>query len=216
MTTTDDIDRIPLSRERLLVAAVAFADEHGIDAMSMRKLAGSLGYEVMSLYNHVKNKGDLLNGMVEAVSDEVEVPTGDDTDWVAALRTVAVSSRDMFRRHPWAARTFINSGTGPNRLEQMEAVLGVLRRAGFTEAQTCHAYHALMLHMVGHALLAEEFPYDDEELGEAAARFLTTLDTARYPHVTEHIHQHVHPPTGDDFEFGLDLLLDGLSRLLPR
>lgn len=204
-------ERVPLSRDRVLAAAVARADRGGIDSLTMRGLAADLGFEVMSLYNHVANKDDLLDGMTELVTAEVDHPP-DGPDWRAAIRLTVVSAHEMFGRHRWAARCWIGRRTGPARLDHMEAVLRCLRTAGFSETEACQAFHALMLHMVGTTLLAEAFPLESDELEQAASEYLDALAVERYPYVAEHIRQHVDPPEGDDFRFALDLLLDGLER----
>src|SRR3954453_16168890 len=138
---------IPLSRGRILRAALTIADEQGIEALSMRKLAQALGYEAMSLYNHVANKDDLLDGLLDAVLDETEPPAPDEP-WDAAIRASAVSVHDALRRHTWAAPLLMSAAhVRPSRLRYMDSLLGRLRAAGFGPETTYHAYHVLDGHI---------------------------------------------------------------------
>lgn len=205
-----------LNRDRVLRAAIALADEHGIDALSMRRLGQELGVEAMSLYNHVANKDDLESGIVEIVLGEIEVPSG--ADWKAALRRTAISSHDAFVRHRWACSLMMRaSGVSPARMRWMEAVLRTLREAGFSADLTHHAYHALDSHITGFTLWQVSMPFETkEELDDIAGWFLSQIPTDEYPYVVEHAHQHLEPASPDgksEFEFGLDLILDGLERL---
>ena len=211
-----DEPRLPLSRERVLDAAIALADEGGIESLSMRKLGQELGVEAMSLYNHVANKDDLESGIVEIVLGEIEVPSG--ADWKAALRRTAISSHDAFVRHRWACNLMMRaSGVSPARMRWMEAVLRTLREAGFSADLTHHAYHALDSHITGFTLWQVSMPFETkEELDDIAGWFLSQIPTDEYPYVVEHAHQHLEPASPDgksEFEFGLDLILDGLERL---
>jgi AcrR family transcriptional regulator len=218
--------RTPLTRERVLRAAVALADDGGVDALSMRRLAKELGVEAMSLYNHVANKGDLVEGMVDLVLGEVQLPS-DEADWQAAIRTCAISFHDVLLEHPWAARLVLAPGGYSDRvldsprLHYMEWLLGQLRDAGFSADATYHAYHALDAHILGftlwqlgHMATAKELA-GNEGLAKLAARFLRQLEEQESPHLAEHVRQHMDAPKDDgarEFEFGLDLILDGLAR----
>jgi AcrR family transcriptional regulator len=209
--------RTPLSRERVLRAAIALADAGGIESVSMRKLGQELGVEAMSLYNHVANKDDIQNGIVEIVLGEIEVPAPG-ADWKTALRRTAISSHEAFVRHRWACGLMMRtSGPSPARMGWMEAVLRTLREAGFSPDLTHHAYHALDSHITGFTLWLVSMPFDTkEELDELAVGFLREIPADEYPYVIEHAHQHLAPasPGGrSEFEFGLDLILDGLERL---
>ena len=133
--------RIPLSRERILSAAITLADEGGIDSLSMRKLAEGLGVEAMSLYNHIANKDDLLAGIVEAVAGEIATPSAD-TDWKTAIREIATSAHESLLRHPWARDLWIRTSPGPARMRYGDSLLGALRSA-FSKDLTYHAYHIL-------------------------------------------------------------------------
>lgn len=208
--------RVPLNRERVLRAAIVLADEGGIEALSMRKLAQRLGVEAMSLYNHVANKDEILNGMVDLVVQEMDVaPDGD--DWKAVLREIAVSAHQVLLRHRWACSLIMSSGVSQAKLQQMESMLSALRQAGCSADLTHHAYHALESHIVGFTLwqVSLRLPASHEELARLGREFLRELPQEDFPHLTEHIVQHLDP--NDDhsgaFEFGLDLILDGVERL---
>jgi AcrR family transcriptional regulator len=209
--------RLPLSRERVMHAAIALADESGIEALSMRRLGQELGVEAMSLYNHVANKDDLEDGIVEIVLGEIEVPS-DGADWKAALRQTAISSHEVFVRHRWACGLMMGtSGVSPARLRWMEAVLRTLREAGFSADMTHHAYHALDSHITGFTLWQVSLPFETkEELVDLAEGFMREIPADEYPYVIEHAEQHLAPSSPDEateFEFGLELILDGLERL---
>jgi len=207
--------RIPLSRERVLEAAIALADARGIEALSMRKLAQELGVEAMSLYHHVAKKDDILNGIVDAVLGEIELPQGG-ADWKEAIRRSAVSAHDVFVRHPWACSLVLTmSGVSPARLRYMDALLGSLREGGFPPELTYHGYHALDSHIMGFTLWQGNFPATDE-LADLAATFVRQLPADEYPDLVEHVQQHLDGSDHggpSDFEFVLDLILDGLERL---
>ena len=210
--------RKPLTRERVLEAAIRLADESGIESLSMRKLGQELGVEAMSLYNHVKNKDEVLDGIVEAVVREVELPS-DETDWKTALRRHAISSHEALMRHSWAAGLWWRRAEGPDRMRGAEFMLRTLRKAGFSEDLTYHGYHVLVGHILGFTLQAQSFPIETrEELQKLAAEFLQDFPADEYPYLAEHIRQHVDPEDSDEgaFEFGLDLILDGLERLRDR
>ena len=206
--------RVPLSRERVLRAAIALADARGIEALSMRKLAQELGVEAMSLYHHVAKKDDILNGIVDVVLDEIELPAKG-TEWKDAIRRSAISAHNVFVRHPWACSLVLTmSGISPARLRYMDALLASLREAGFPPELTYHGYHALDSHIMGFTLWQGNFPAT-AELAELAANFLRELPAEEYPDLVEHIEQHLTPSGHDgegDFEFVLDLILDGLER----
>jgi AcrR family transcriptional regulator len=205
--------RRPLNRERVLQAALGLADREGIDALSMRRLAQDLGVEAMTLYYHVRNKGDLLDGLADLVTSEFEPPRPGDP-WKPAVRAAAISAHDALMRHPWAAELSFKTSVSQARLHWMDAFLGTLRAGGFSPAMTHHAYHALDSHIVGFTLWVVGITSDEADLPAMAATFLATLPVDGLPHLVEHIEQHVHP--SDDireFEFGLDLILDSLDRI---
>jgi len=207
--------RAPLSRERVLHAAMTLVDEGGIEALSMRKLAQELGVEAMSLYNHVANKDDILDGIVDLVAREIELPANG-VDWKTALRLCAISAHEALSRHPWAGGLWMSDRkVSPARLRHGDAMLRTLREAGFSKDLTYHAFHILQSHVLGFTLQRENFPFDKEELKELAATFLREFPGDEYPYLAEHIEQHVDPSDEHQgtFAFALDLILDGLERL---
>jgi AcrR family transcriptional regulator len=208
--------RVPLRRDLVLQAAIGLADQAGIDALSMRKLGQVLGVEAMSLYNHVANKDDILNAIVDIVESEIELPSPG-ADWKAALRRTAMSAHDVFERHPWAASlTLSANGARPARWRYMNALLGCLREAGFSAETTDHAYHALESHIAGFTLWAAQLEVDADELPDLASTFLEELPADEFPWLVEHVHQHLKERRPDDegsYAFGLDLILDGLERI---
>jgi AcrR family transcriptional regulator len=206
--------RIPLSRERILQAAVAMADAEGIDALTMRGLASQLQVEAMSLYNHVVNKDDLLDGMIELVAAEIEAPD-EAADWKAAVRRRAISAHDALLRHPWSSILWASRmNVGPARMRHMDAMLRQLREAGFAPGLLDVAFHTLENHIVGHALQASSFPFDAEDLPALSARYLEGFPSDEYPDLAAHIRHHMDRPADgvSSFEFGLDSILDALER----
>jgi AcrR family transcriptional regulator len=208
--------RIPLSRERVLRVAVAFADESGIASLTMRKLGEALGVEAMSLYNHVANKDELLDGMVDLVFGEIDLPSGA-TDWKAAMRERAISARHALSRHPWAIGLMESrTSPGPATLRHHDRVLGSLRGAGFSIAMAAHAFSVLDSYIYGFALQEASLPFDSaEETVEVAQTILAQFPRDEYPHLAELTVEHVLQPGydyGNEYEFGLDLILDGLDR----
>jgi AcrR family transcriptional regulator len=209
MSTT----RLPLSRERILERAVQIADAEGVDALTMRRLADDLGFEAMSLYRHVKNKDDVLGGILDAVLAEVESPAGDG-EWDEAIRRSAISVTDAFERHGWATDLLMTpGGVRPARLAYMNELLGRLREAGFSADTTYTAYHALDAHIFGFALWLASHTAIPPDVVERLARELSLDD---YPYLAEHRDQHLADGPHREvsaFEFGLDLILDGLRKL---
>ncbi len=207
----------------MLHAAIRLADEGGIESLTMRKLARTLGVEAMSLYNHVANKGDLVDAIVDLVVGEIELPaTGD--DWDVAIRKCAISAHEAFLRHPWAC-SLVMSPTSTltvrtPRLQYMEWLLRALREADFSPEQTYHAYHALDSHIVGFTLwqlghsAGAKTIAGARDLADFAAAFALELRAGGYPYLAEHAEQHIAAAGGgeQEFEFGLDLILDGLKR----
>jgi AcrR family transcriptional regulator len=210
--------RTPLTRQRVLDAAVALADEGGIGSLTMRKLGQALGVEAMSLYNHVANKDALLDGMVDEVFAEIDLPSGD-AGWKVAMRQRAASAREALGRHPWAIGLMESRRTpGPANLRHHDAVLACLRQAGFPLALTAHAYSLLDSYVYGFALEEASLPFDTpEETVEVAQEIMEAFPTDAYPYLAEFAVDHVLQPGydyGDEFLYGLDLILDGLERAL--
>ena len=210
--------RVAVTRQRALEAAVALADAGGIGAVTMRAVAQELGVEAMSLYHHVANKGDILDGMVDVVFAQIDLPEPGG-DWRAEMSRRAHSAREALRSHPWAVGLMESRTTpGPATLRHHDAVLGCLRSAGFPIPLTAHAYAALDSYVYGFALQEVTLPFESgEQTQELAATMMEQFPTGEYPHLVELAVEHVMRPGysfADEFGFGLDLLLDGLERAL--
>ena len=209
--------RPPLNRERVLRAALAYADENGIGSLTMRKLGQALGVEAMSLYHHVSSKDDLIDGMIDLVFAEIELPT-DGSDWRVAMRERAVSARRALSRHRWAIGLMESrSSPGPATLRHHDQVLGCLRRAGFSVEGAAHAYSMLDSYIYGFALQEASLPFDTGKgTAELAQLIMAQFPADAYPHLAEFMVEHVLQPGyqyGAEYEFGLDLILDGLEAL---
>ena len=210
--------RVRLNRDRVLRVAVALADSAGIESLTMRKLGVELGVEAMSLYNHVANKADLLDGMIDIVFAEIDLPTSE-TDWRTAMRRRAVSARDVLSRHRWATGLMESRTTpGPATLRHHDTVLGILRGAGFSIELAAHVYSALDSHIYGFALQESSLPFDnDEDTAKVAQAIMSRFASGEFPHLTEIAVEYVMQPGydyGNEFAFGLELILDGLERAL--
>src|SRR5690242_165222 len=185
-TTRARSPRTPLSREKVLHAAVALADSSGLEALSMRKLGEAVGVEAMSLYTHVANKVDLLDGMIDIVFSEIDLPSGEH-DWKTAMRQRAISVRRALPRHRWAIGLMESrTSPGPATMKHHDAVLGCLRGAGFSIALTAHAYSALDSYIYGFALQERGLPFDTpEETAELAQSIAARFPADQYPHLAE-------------------------------
>lgn len=213
--------RAGIDRARIVTAAVALADEHGLGAVSMRKVGEAVGVEAMSLYNHVANKDDLIDGMVDAVFAEIELPDLDDPDleldWRAALRDRARSARSALRRHPWAVPLMeTRTSPGPATLRHHDRVLGIMRRSGSSLALAGHAIALLDAYVYGFALEELTLPFDEPgESVELAAALHEAMPADQYPYLAEFTVDHVMAPGYDfaaEFDFGLEIVLDGLAQ----
>jgi AcrR family transcriptional regulator len=207
--------RIPLTRERVLQAAVALADESGSESLSMRRLGEAVGVEAMSLYNHVANKEDLLDGMIDVVFGEIDLPSRGE-HWKTAMRQRAISARRVLSRHGWAIGFMESrSSPGPATLRHHDAVIGCLRDAGFSIELAAHAFSVLDSYIYGFALQERSLPFHTpEETAELAHDIFSAIPADEYPHLAELTARHVLQPGydyGDEFEYGLDLILDGLE-----
>src|SRR5262245_52472434 len=214
MATAETEPRLPLSRDRILQAALELADEQGIESVTMRKLGQLLGFEAMSLYNHVANKDDLLDGMLDLVLAEFE-ETSPEGDWDAAVRASAISVHSALRRHSWATALMMTGHIRPARLRYMDSLLGRLREAGFSAEMTYAVYHVLDGHIFGFALWEIGHTLKAEDAAELAASVMPMLDG--YPYLREHADQHMIDGTHHDlsaFELGLDMILQGLRDVL--
>lgn len=210
--------RAPLTRERVLDAALLLADSGGVASLTMRKLAQTLSVEAMSLYHHVAHKDRILDGIVDLVFSEVELPV-DGGDWKTAMRRRAHSVREALSRHPWAIGLMESRHSpGPATLRHHDAVLGCLRAAGFTVAMASHAFSLLDSYIYGFLLQETSLPFrNTAELEAVGEAILEAMPAGAYPHLTEMMTDHALKPgyaNADEFGFGLDLILDGLERSL--
>jgi len=206
--------RTPLKRERVMSAALGLADTSGIDSLTMRNLGRQLGVEAMSVYNHVANKEDILDGIVDLVFSEIELPT-EGAEWKPAMRNRAISAHEALLRHPWAT-SLMQSRTnpGPATLRHHDTVLRTLRKAGFTVVMAAHAFSVIDGYVYGFALQQINIPLQTpEQVAEVGEGILRQL-AGTYPYLAEMITEHAMKPGYDyaeEFEFGLDLILDGLE-----
>src|SRR6266508_499992 len=208
--------RAPLSRERVLRAAVAVADAAGIGALTIRSLAQELGVKPMSVYHYVANKDEILDGIVDLVFGEIDLPSTDG-DWRSEMRRRATSARRALRRHPWAIGLMESRTTpGPATLRHHDAVIGTLRGAGFSIQMTAHAYALLDSYVYGFALQEASLPFEGPEtVAEVAEPMMQQFPAGEYPHLVEMATEHILKPGydfGDEFEFGLGVILDGLTK----
>lgn len=215
---TRNTRRQPLSREEVLRVALLLADEGGISSLTMRKLAKRLGVQAMSLYHHVAHKDQLLDAMVDQVFSEIEVSTTG-TSWKAAMRQRAFSVRQALRRHGWALGVLESrSSPGPATLRHHDAVIGSLRRAGFSIALAAHAYSALDSYIYGFVLQELNLPFETEQEVEAVAgTILQDAPAGEYPFLQEFMTEHALKPGysyASEFDYGLDLILNGLELAL--
>jgi len=216
MTKRKIATREPLSRARVLQAGVALADQAGLEAFSMRALAHELGVVPMALYKHVANKDELLDGMVDIVFGEIELPPAE-LDWRSAMRSRALSTREAMKRHSWAIGMMESRRPGPANLRNHNAVMGCLREAGFSFELAIHAYSVQDAYIYGFALQERDTGFETpDSAGEAAQRRAESVSALEeYPHLVEIVTKL--PETGYDnaveFAWGLDLILDGLERL---
>jgi AcrR family transcriptional regulator len=210
-------ERAPLSRERVLRGAVAVADAAGIGALTMRSLARELGVKPMSLYYYVASKDEILDGIVDLVFSEIELPSVGG-DWRAEMRRRANSARRALRHHPWAIGLLESrANPGPATLRHHDATLGALRGAGFSVEMTAHAYALLDSYIYGFALQEASLPFNPETVTEATEAIMRQF-AGEYPHLTEMATAHILRPGydfGDEFGIGLSMILDALTRSMP-
>jgi AcrR family transcriptional regulator len=216
-TTKQVRRREPLTRERVLEAAVKLADQGGIESLSMRKLGQELGVEAMALYYHFASKDEVLDGSVDLVFSEIDLPASG-ADWKTAMRQRALSVRDVLSRHRWAIGLMESrTNPGPANLRHHDAVIGSLRAAGFDMAMAAHAYSLLDSYIYGFALTKMNLPFDiSQEIAAVAQSMLQPSPLDEYPNLVEMLTEHVMKPGydfGDEFEYGLDVILDGFERV---
>jgi AcrR family transcriptional regulator len=213
---------VPLSKDRVLEAAIALAVRDGIEALSMRKLADELGAGAMSLYHYVPNKERLLDEMVDIVFGEIEVPPADG-DWKSAMRRRASSTREVLNRHRWAVGLMESRRSpGPASFRVHNAVLGILREGGFSVEMTIQAYSLLDAYIYGFALQERSVPFESAEesveVGQEQVQQYTEQSSAlgeEFPYLAEIVAGHVAEvgyDFGPAFEYGLDLILDAIDQ----
>lgn len=209
--------RTALSRDRVVQAAVALADEQGIDALTMRELARRLRVEAASLYNHVKGKDDILDGMADWAARQIDLP-GEGVEWKTAMRRRAASAREVFARHAWAS-ALVDSPErdSPARWEYVDGVLGILLDAGFPPVLAGKAFFCLDSYVYGFARQAVNLSMGDAaDSAEASEQVLAAVPTDVFPNLSRVLVGFATYTDDDDalFNFGLDLILDGLERML--
>ena len=203
-----------LSRDAVLRAGVRVADEGGLDALTMQRVGEQVGAEAMSLYRHVRNKEDLLDGIVDLVYAEMELPPAG-AEWRTAMRDRAISAREVLRRHPWALSLVESrSSPGPANLRHHDAVSGVLLAAGFSSAMTTHAYNLLDSYIYGFVLQETTLPFATQEEMGAMAESMMGEALEIYPNLGRVASELMAAgfAYADEFEYGLDLILDGIER----
>jgi AcrR family transcriptional regulator len=213
----DDSDtRAPVTKERVLRSAAALADRSGIGSLTMRRLGRELGVEAMSLYKHVANKDAILDGLVELVVAEIEVP-GPASDWKTAMRRRAISARRVLGSHPWAIGLLESRGSaGPAVLRYLDAIIASLRAGGFSVEMAGHAFWLLDSYIYGHVIQETSLPFDtSEQIAESTGAILEQIPVDEYPHLVEMAAGAMTPGFHyeTEFEFGLDLILDALDRV---
>jgi AcrR family transcriptional regulator len=212
--------RVRLGRERVLRAALAQADAGGLEALSMRTLAEGLEVAPMALYRHVANRDDIVDGIIDLVFSEIDMPSSG-AGWKTAMRRRAISVRDVLLRHRWAIGLMESrSNAGPASLRHHDAMIGNLRAAGFDIEMTAHAYSIMDSYIYGFALTKLNLPFkNSDDIAEVAQQMLQPFPPNQYPNLVEFITDHAMKPGydyGDEFEYGLDVILDGIERMQVR
>ncbi len=216
-TTGTRAERTPLSRERVLRTAIEIADEGGIGSLTIRSLAKALGVKPMSVYHHVANKEQILDGIIDLVFGEILLPSPDG-EWQAEIRRRAESARDVLARHRWAIGLLESrTNPGPATMRHHDANLATFRAGGFSIELTAHAYALVDSYVYGFALQEASLPFDSSNVAEVAAPMMEMFRAGSFPHMVELATEHVLKPGydfGEEFDFGLDLILDGLAARL--
>jgi AcrR family transcriptional regulator len=212
--------REPVNRERALRVAMEVADAGGLAELTMRRIADELGVEAMSLYHHVPNKDAILDGMIDLVFDEIEMPSRD-VEWKTAMRERAASMRAVLLRHRWASSLMESrTNAGHSTLAHHDAVIGCLRGAGFSIELTAHAYALLDSYIYGFVHTEIQLPFETtEETHAVAADMLAKFPVDAFPHLAELAREHIFKPDyafAKEFDYGLELILDGLDRAHKR
>ena len=211
-----EVARVRLSRDRVLRTAMAVADAGGLASLTIRSLAQDLGVKPMSIYHHVANKDEILDGVIDLVFAEIDLPAPG-VAWRPALHSLAIAKREVLRRHFWAIPLMESRARpGPANLRHHDTVLATLRRGGFSVVGAAHAYSLIDSFVYGFSLQEAGLPFDSDSAPEVIEAILADFPLAEYPHLAELATEHVLQPGydyGDEFAFGLDLVLDGLEPL---
>jgi hypothetical protein len=208
----------PLSRERILRAAMNLADREGIESLSMRKIAQELGVQAMSLYNHVANRDDILDGIVDMVVSEIEVPTIGG-DWRMAMYRRATSAHQVLLRHPWATQPLVSRiNVGPAMLCYINSTLGCLEEAGFSLEMADHVWNAIDSHIYGFTLQELNYPVATADYAKTAKLGLPLIPAHKYPYMNKLTHYIIDGRYDGiyNFDFGLEVLLDGLEKFRDK
>lgn len=214
---TEVVNRAPLNLERTLQVALVIADEEGLDAVTMRRLARELGVEAASLYHHVKDKSQILDGLVDAIAAEIQPPMPS-TDWRATISQRAHDTRAVLRRHPWAVSLMASRNSpGPATLQLLEAGIRCFREGGLSVLQAAHAISVVDSYVHGFVLQEVNLPFRDEsELAAMTSAIMETFPASEFPYLFEMSVQYVLKPGydyGHEFDTGLKVVLDGVAAL---
>ena len=207
--------RTPLTRERIIEKAVAYADDHGVESMSMRKLGAELGVEAMALYNHVDNKDDIYDGMIDFVFSSIELPD-ENLTWQDSVRAIGANGMAEFTKHGWVVSLLMTRGNfGPGSLRFMDHVLGILAEAGFSREDAHHAWQMLASHTMGYAFQQATGPSSkyERDTDELEAQLASLKDP--FPNVAALAPQLARCEFGSEYSFGLEIMIDGLAARLP-
>jgi AcrR family transcriptional regulator len=208
--------RLPLTRERVLETALQLADQGGIEALSMRKLGQALGVEAMAVYYHLANKDEVLDGIVDLVFAQINLPI-EGAPWKSEMRRRGISLYEVLQRHRWAIGMMeARVQAGPANLRHHDAVIGNLQAAWFSSAMVAHAYSVLDGYIYGFALTKMSLPFETpEDVEEVTQRMMEPYPSTEYPHLARFVNEHIMRPDyafTEEFEYGLDLILDALER----
>jgi AcrR family transcriptional regulator len=217
-SSTSQRVRLPLSRDRILQVAIEIMDKEGLGSLTMRKLGNDLDVEAMALYRHVRGKADILDGIVDLVLGEIELSPGS-KDWKTSLRASAISAHEALLQHPWTCELVLspNLRAIPSRMLYIESILARLRATGFSPSAASRGYHAIDSHILGFTLWELGHRIPDDSSGELLGSFIRQFDYASYPFLGEHLLEHLKESDSEeigDFEFGLDLILDGIEGIV--
>jgi AcrR family transcriptional regulator len=208
--------RATLARETVLRAAIALADRDGIESLTMRRLGEELGVKAMSLYNHVSNKDDILDAMIDLVVGDIDVPPAG-THWKSAMKGRAISAHRVLLAHPWAAVLLMSRyNIGPGMTGYLDQTFGRLLDGGFTVTAALDAWNTLDSHLYGFTLQKLNLPFAPDEAPRVSAEVLPQISAQAFPHVTQVMTEVMTSGRVEEFEFGLDLILDGLERGIRR